>query len=451
MSRLACTTAVSALIFAASGLASGQVTTWTNTGVGDWFDPGNWTAGVPGPGQQAFFINGGTAQIIGGTTSSFQTFSLGTNSAGAVGYAEIVDSIVNAAYVQVGHHGHGEMTVSGATSEINASFIRLAGNLPGATAEFTINDGTISVTGDITPAWYGTGTFNQHGGDVTCSQIIAGQLSVAQATYNIDGGTLWAGMITVGSQGTGFFNQSGTSSVTTSTLFVGGNGGNGTYTLTGGTLDAGIIKKTPAGGTAIFDMLGGRLIVDTFGQTFLPYELNVNGGTLAPNDLGIGTTLVHGSWSQGPASNLEININSPSSFDKVVVNGPIRLMGKITLLLGAAPAASDVYLVGDNDDVDPIIGEFFGLPEGATVSGEFGGTFYNFAISYVGGDGNDLVLAACLGDSTGDGVIDFDDMNLVLTNWGMTGVGVPGDLDGSGIVDFDDLNLVLANWGQMCV
>ena len=55
---------------------------------------------------------------------------------------------------------------------------------------------------------------------------------------------------------------------------------------------------------------------------------------------------------------------------------------------------------------------------------------------------------ACPGDATGDLMVDFDDLNLVLTNWG--GAGPDGDLDGNNAVDFDDLNLVLSNWGTTC-
>ncbi|MCA9309620.1 MAG: right-handed parallel beta-helix repeat-containing protein [Phycisphaerales bacterium] len=58
---------------------------------------------------------------------------------------------------------------------------------------------------------------------------------------------------------------------------------------------------------------------------------------------------------------------------------------------------------------------------------------------------------ACPPDVTGDGLIDFDDLNLVLINWGMTGLPwAGGDADGSGHVDFDDLNMVLLNWGVLC-
>lgn len=51
------------------------------------------------------------------------------------------------------------------------------------------------------------------------------------------------------------------------------------------------------------------------------------------------------------------------------------------------------------------------------------------------------------GDANGDGLVNFTDLNLVLSNWGQAGAGVVGDLDGDEVVSFSDLNLVLSNFG----
>jgi len=50
----------------------------------------------------------------------------------------------------------------------------------------------------------------------------------------------------------------------------------------------------------------------------------------------------------------------------------------------------------------------------------------------------------CEGDANGDGVVDFDDITAVLSNW-LT-AGPEGDANGNGIVDFDDLTAVLGDW-----
>lgn len=55
---------------------------------------------------------------------------------------------------------------------------------------------------------------------------------------------------------------------------------------------------------------------------------------------------------------------------------------------------------------------------------------------------------ACPGDVDGNGEIDLDDLNLVLTNFGQA--TTIGDATGDGIVDLDDLNAVLTAFGTVC-
>jgi len=49
------------------------------------------------------------------------------------------------------------------------------------------------------------------------------------------------------------------------------------------------------------------------------------------------------------------------------------------------------------------------------------------------------------GDANGDGVVDLNDLNIVLSNFGQ--VTDTGDLNGDGIVDLNDLNIILSNFG----
>ncbi len=58
-----------------------------------------------------------------------------------------------------------------------------------------------------------------------------------------------------------------------------------------------------------------------------------------------------------------------------------------------------------------------------------------------------VVCDSIPGDVNGDGLVNFADLNLVLSNFGQTGAGIPGDADGDGDVDFADLNIVLSNFG----
>ncbi len=60
------------------------------------------------------------------------------------------------------------------------------------------------------------------------------------------------------------------------------------------------------------------------------------------------------------------------------------------------------------------------------------------------------IVNACPGDANGDRIVNFADLNIVLGEFGMTGVGLAGDVNGDGAVNFADLNLVLSNFGTAC-
>ncbi|MCG6154600.1 FG-GAP repeat domain-containing protein [Rubinisphaera margarita] len=81
---------------------------------------------------------------------------------------------------------------------------------------------------------------------------------------------------------------------------------------------------------------------------------------------------------------------STTEFDPMLVSGTLSLTGS-TLTLDDTqftPTGESSHLLFDNDGTDAILGNFTGLPEGTpvTVGGE------EFTITYVGGDGNDIVL-----------------------------------------------------------
>ncbi len=57
---------------------------------------------------------------------------------------------------------------------------------------------------------------------------------------------------------------------------------------------------------------------------------------------------------------------------------------------------------------------------------------------------DDIGQPTCVGDITIDGVVDLNDLLLMLTHWGDPG---SADLDGDGAVDTDDIAQLIANWG----
>ncbi len=56
----------------------------------------------------------------------------------------------------------------------------------------------------------------------------------------------------------------------------------------------------------------------------------------------------------------------------------------------------------------------------------------------------------CPGDTNGDNIVNFADLNAVLGQFGQTGPGLAADVNGDGVVNFADLNLVLSNFGRTC-
>ncbi|REK19327.1 MAG: hypothetical protein DWQ37_01375, partial [Planctomycetota bacterium] len=78
---------------------------------------------------------------------------------------------------------------------------------------------------------------------------------------------------------------------------------------------------------------------------------------------------------------------------KLEVSGTVNLGGATfegSLSSGFVPTLGQQFTIVDNDGADPVSGTFAGLPEGAGVIIDGQG----FTVSYVGGDGNDVVLTA---------------------------------------------------------
>jgi hypothetical protein len=56
----------------------------------------------------------------------------------------------------------------------------------------------------------------------------------------------------------------------------------------------------------------------------------------------------------------------------------------------------------------------------------------------------------CPGDANGDGVVNFADLNAVLSAYGEIGPDLPADFNNDGVVSFADLNIVLSSFGAEC-
>ena len=122
-------------------------------------------------------------------------------------------------------------------------------------------------------------------------------------------------------------------------------------------------------------------------------------GTVAPgNSPGILST---GDFTFGDGATFEVEIggttagNTDNDHDQLNVTGTVTIGNNVTLdtqqWLTFVPVTADSFTIINNDGADPVSGTFDGLPEGAVVS-NFLGLGRQATISYVGGDGNDVVL-----------------------------------------------------------
>ena len=123
------------------------------------------------------------------------------------------------------------------------------------------------------------------------------------------------------------------------------------------------------------------------------------GGTLDPGVTPGGSAIitVEGNLVMSAGSTFVVDLNGLFSPDRVAVNGTVNLGGS-TLVVNDnfGSVIGNTFNIIPNDGADAIIGTFAGLPEGATFT--VGGS--TFAISYVGTDGNDLVLTHVSGGPT---------------------------------------------------
>ncbi len=131
--------------------------------------------------------------------------------------------------------------------------------------------------------------------------------------------------------------------------------------------------------------------------------------------------------------------------------------------------AASIQTIAIGSDIRDVVtdGEFVYVTDESSISGSpVGVLVYKIAadgtLDQIGpatptGGGRPQYMAVwvppsveCAGDTNGDNIVNFTDLNAVLAAFGMTGAGLAGDVNGDEIVNFTDLNIVLANFGNTC-
>jgi autotransporter-associated beta strand protein len=258
----------------------------------------------------------------------------------------------------------------------------------------------------------------------------SGASSVGAGTVTLDGGRLQAAASIVLGNDFAVNGTGGTIDTNGKDLTLTGDIGNGSGA--GGTLTKAGLGMLTLAGDSSFDgslsVAAGLLRVTgsidsaatvrsgaTLGGTGTAAAVTVaGGGTLAPgSSTGILTT-GNLALAAGATFAVELAGTTPGTgYDRVTVHGTVSLGGStldLDLLGGFDPTIGTNFTIVANDGGDAVTGIFAGLAEGASfaVDGAW------FAITYAGGDGNDVVLTAEAAPPTqGVTIIGTDDPDIV--------------------------------------
>ncbi|MBX3293625.1 MAG: hypothetical protein KF881_12135, partial [Acidobacteria bacterium] len=163
------------------------------------------------------------------------------------------------------------------------------------------------------------------------------------------------------------------------------------------TLSGGRFNTTTGGGNIIASdviaqsgaAIGGVGSVVTSGsgidaQTGSAISPGLSPGILTTNSVAFAT---------GSIFDVEVNGTTVGiGYDRLNVAGTVDVTNATLSVSGAhVPTAGETFLIIANDGTDAVVGTFNGLPEGGTIVG-FLGSGLDAAITYIGGDGNDVVI-----------------------------------------------------------
>lgn len=139
--------------------------------------------------------------------------------------------------------------------------------------------------------------------------------------------------------------------------------------------------------TGSLDSHGGNVVLSPHGSVgFTPGGNGV--------DLNMSST---GTVSFPAGTNFSVAINGSTAdtqYQRLNLIGKVDLAGCTLVLSGSPTISSETkFTIVNNDGTDAVLGTFAGLPEG-TIINNFLGTGKTASITYVGGDGNDVVITS---------------------------------------------------------
>jgi hypothetical protein len=299
--------------------------------------------------------------------------------------------------------GAGDGTEATGTT-LNGGTLRLDGALTVGGELLTGNGGALSSTGDS--GWNGNVVLN---GDSLTLHPVTG------TTLTISGDIGGNGGVGVGSNWSEFHGRlvfSGTNTYLGQTLFAYGN--SSTLLVNGTQSSSAVYFHYRSSGT-----LGGS---GSVGDLLLAYD---NGGSKVSPGMVPGPGILRSGSADLRNTQFVVELNGDTAgndlddYDQLQVTGTLTLGNSLTVSIGSAftPVVGQPFKIIDNDGADPVSGTFKDLPEGSLLA--LGRDVLR--ISYVGGDGNDVVLtkvAAAFWDGVPDGGGTSPDAHWrTATNW----------------------------------
>ncbi|MCR9292459.1 MAG: hypothetical protein NXI32_07060 [bacterium] len=207
----------------------------------------------------------------------------------------------------------------------------------------------------------------------------------------------------------------GTNGLTDALLYVNGSTLHIDSTLTGAQylrLDSGTLQGTGMIGVSWLDAYSGKVefagLLETSGF-YASNSLVDPAGLLETGTLTLGGDVILNDSTQ-----LTAQWNSDTSFDQLSLSGTLNIYNALLEIdLGYAPTIGQNFTLIDNDGTNAVNGRFNNLPEGALLARNN----MAFRISYVGGDGNDVVITRVAAGFWNGGAGASDTRWRTGTNW----------------------------------
>jgi hypothetical protein len=291
-------------------------------------------------------------------------------------------------------NGAGTLTNSGTIDEVGGNFLYLDnGAVLSNTGTYDLtNDSSITESGG--GSFVNSGTLEKTGGtgttSIACSTldntgsvlVTTGTMAISATVTQVSGTTLTAGSWTASSTPTGSATLDITAAGSLTTI-----GSQALVTLSGSG------ASFPNLSSLATISAGGSLDLAA-GASFTTVGDLTNDGTLTVGPAS--ALIVSGSFTDGSTAVTAVQIGGTSSaptFGQIFsTTGTVAVAGTLSVGSTVVPAVGSSFEIVNNEGANPITGTFAGLTEGSTFIVDVGSTPMTFQITYLGGDGNDVVI-----------------------------------------------------------